>query len=284
MMVLSLLAAVLVGLTVLLSITWVVAREPLGRLMALSRTRAHPGPWRMLEERVGEALGGLLTRFGATGLQRWGRFAPAGPASRMIWRRLGRAILAAAAMCLAATVAALVSGSLPAVQTILALTVTGGWLPGWWEGRTRRAQARELNSSLPELLDFMEVCQRAGLNLRGSLERAALAVGGRLGGEVRVLLDTCSAAQLLTDLGEKYDAQDLKALGGALRQGELLGVPLADILQAQAQGLREAARRRVQATAATAPLKLSLCTVCFFLPSVLALVLIPQLLVFLTRW
>ncbi|MBC7338288.1 MAG: type II secretion system F family protein [Firmicutes bacterium] len=280
----SLLAAVLAGLTVLLSTTCTFAREPLGRLVALVRERDQLGPLGTLEERVGEVLGGLLARLGTTRLDPRGWFAGLASANRMRRRRLGRAVLAAAAPGLAAVATGLITGSLPAPQAILAFMLAGGLLPDWWEARTRRARARELNSSLPQFLDFMEVCQQAGLNLRGSLERAALAVGGRLGSEVRILLDACPPAQLLSELAEKYDAQDLKALGGALRQGELLGIPLADILRAQAQGLREAGRRRMQAAAATAPLKLSLCTVCFFLPSILALVLIPHLLVFLTRW
>jgi Flp pilus assembly protein TadB len=134
------------------------------------------------------------------------------------------------------------------------------------------------------LLDFLVVCQQAGLNLRGSLEKGARAVGGRLGSELRALLDAVPPARLITELGERYGCQELKILGGALRQGELLGLPMVDVLRAQADGVREAHRRRVQAAAATAPLKLSLCTVCLFLPAVLALVLVPQLLVFLSRW
>lgn len=275
----ALLAAVLTGLTVWLS-TAHLAPGSLRRLNVPGGDRNRPRLLQTVEEGVGRALGRVLCRLGmppgAAGLARDGHMLPD--------QRLGRSALAAGALAAAVTALVVIAGSRPAPYVVLSAMVAGGLLPGWWGGRARRARSRELASDLPQLLDFLVVCQQAGLNLRGSLEKGARAVGGRLGSELRALLDTVPPARLLTELGERYGCQELKVLGGALWQGELLGLPVADVLRAQAEGLREAHRRRVQAAAATAPLKLSLCTVCLFLPAVLALVLVPQLLLFLSRW
>jgi len=232
-----------------------------------------------LEERAGVAVASLLSRVYP------GQWPAAGsPGYKTAVRRLGRGALSGAGFVLAVTVGGVLFGTLPSVRLIIATALAGGFLPTWWEERSRRAQARDLAGVLPQFLDLLVVCQQAGLNLRGSLDRAALAVGGRLGRDVRTLLDTVPPAQLVADLGEKYRVAELRTLGGALRQGELLGIPMVDILRSQAEGLREANRRRAQAGAATAPLKLSVCTVCLFLPAALALVLVPQLIVFLSRW
>lgn len=279
----ALVAAVLVGLSVLAwSCGSAGVRHPLGRL---ARAAGHGARGRVhrVEEAVGAAVLGLLGLIPGNG----GRMplpAATGGDEGGRRRRAGLAVLSAAAGGFAVLVGGWLAGCSPATGLLVAATVGGGLLPGWYRAREVRRRARELTRSLPQFLDFVEVCLRAGLNLRGSLERAAHGVGGRLGAEVRLLLDACPPAQVLSDLGERYAAPDLKAVGGALRQGELLGTPLADVLRAQAEGVREAGRRRMRAAAATAPLKLSLCTVCFFLPSVLALVLVPHLLAFLGRW
>lgn len=275
----ALLAAVLTGLTVWVSMAC-LAPGPLRRLNVPGRNRDQPGFLRTLEEGVGGAVGRLLYRLGV----------PRGPkgiaGGRYVLpdKRLGRSALAAGALAAAVAAMALLAGSPPAPHVVLTAMVAGSLLPGWWEARARRARSRELASDLPQFLDIVVVCQQAGLNLRGSLEKGARAVGGRLGSELRAVLDAVPPARLITELGERYGCQELKVLGGALWQGEVLGLPMADVLRAQAEGLREAHRRRVQAAAATAPLKLSLCTVCLFLPAVLALVLVPQLLLFLSRW
>lgn len=273
----ALLAAVLTGLSLWLSTAFL--DPPLRRLKARGRQPGWPGILGAVEERLGRALGEVLCHLGMP----WGAGGVGGSRRAQPERRLGRGVLGAAVLAALALLSAVV-GWRPSPQVVLAAMVAGALLPGWWEGRAQRARSRELAADLPQLLDFLVVCQQAGLNLRGSLEKGARAVGGRLGGEVRTLLDTVPPARLLAELGERYGCQELKVLGGALRQGELLGLPLADVLRAQAEGLREARRRRVQAAAATAPLKLSLCTVCLFLPAVLALVLVPQLLLFLSRW
>ncbi|MEW6398056.1 MAG: type II secretion system F family protein [Bacillota bacterium] len=278
------LAAVLAGMAIWLLASSAFAPGPLGRLTIPERDRDWFGFLTTAEERVGEVAVRLLSRLGVNRLSAAGASSVAVPGNRTHTRRLGRRAMAAAAVGVTATATALVAGSAPSPLLVLAAAAAGGLLPGWSEGRIRRARAREIAASLPQFLDFLVVCQQAGLNLRGSLEEGALAAGGRLGREVRAVLDAVPPAQLVADLGEKYDSPELRALGGALRQGELLGIPLADILRSQAEGLREASRRRLQAASATAPLKLSLCTVCLFLPSVLALVLVPQLLVFLSRW
>lgn len=271
------LAAVLAGLGV-----WLCAAPDAGgslRFPARDPRRGGVNPWRRLGERVGELLLHAWSRKGVRG-------SPSA-ATRQVGetaRLVGRCLVTGAAGGVLLSLAQFAYGQVPSVRLAMGVALAVGLAPAWWEGRAEGARARQMLAALPQLLDLMVICQEAGLNLRESLERAAVAVGGKLGTEVRHLLDTMLPAQVVSDLGERYRLQELKALGGALRQGEMLGTPMVDILRAQADGLREAQRRRVRAAAATAPLKLSLCTVCFFLPSILALVLVPQLLAFLSRW
>lgn len=275
----ALLAASLVGIGVLLASLPENRRGSLARLGVPEKKGWVPSEWAALEERVGMMMAGLLSRIACTG---WGEGTL--PPGRVVARRLGRGGLSGTLGAVAAAVTGRLLGIPASPQLMLAAAVAAAALPFWWEERSRGRMVREIATELPQFLELLVVCHEAGLNLRESLERVARAAGGRLGGEIHTLLDTVGPAQLVVELGRKYGVPELRALGGALRQGELLGLPMVEVFRSQAQALREASRRRVRAMSATAPVKLSVCTVCLFLPATLALVLVPQLLVFLSRW
>lgn len=173
----------------------------------------------------------------------------------------------------------------PGWRLVAVLAAVGtGWGPKWWDDRKKLGISAEIRRSLPNFLDVMVVCTEAGMNLHWALERAAAADESTLGKDIRSLLEMMAPGQVLGELSKRYRMVELASLAAAVSEGEALGLPLAEVLRTQAEQNREAARRRNEAMAGALPVKLSVLTVFFFLPSVLAITVLPQLLLIVSRW
>lgn len=265
----------LVSLLVGIAVWWLLwcqsKGHPLGRLALLGGKSRRRTPGQIISRALDGAAKGIAVRLF--------------PRESKIGTGIIRRVLVAGALGVMATgFACLLEGGQGWKWAGLGGTLAGWYGPEWWRGRERGRRVREVAVSLPQLLDLMVVCAEAGLNLRGSLERAVAVVGGKWGEEVRVLLDAMSPARVMEELERKYRLAELGLLSAALRQGETLGLPANEMLRGLADQMREAMRQRAEAVIAAAPVKLSLCTACFFLPAALALTLAPQLLLFISRW
>lgn len=142
----------------------------------------------------------------------------------------------------------------------------------WASNRKRRA---ELDRSIPEAVDLLSILVTAGLNLNQGLPRVAARLQGPLAEEMK---RTCveiemgvPRGQALEDLASRNNSERLRSVIGAIRCAERYGTPLAQALEIQAREARLSRRRRAEAQAHKAPVKLLFPLVFLILPAFLLL-------------
>lgn len=161
----------------------------------------------------------------------------------------------------------------------------GYMLPDLWlDLRIRQRQFKVLYS-FPDLLDLMAVCVDGGLSLGQTIQVTANRVRGPLGEEwQRVCQEVIMGirpAQALKSMAHRVRLPAISSFANALVQGENLGTPIARVLKEQASTARVQLKQAEEARASAVPLILTVCTVLFFLPALLVILLLPNVLAFL---
>lgn len=152
-----------------------------------------------------------------------------------------------------------------------------------WQVAVREAdRIRRLRKAFPFLLDFISMAMEAGLSLEAALARAAGKLRGPLGDELdRYVLNLgrgMTRREALTALAEGVGLPEVREFAHVLIQADRLGLPLADVLRAQARQHREDRRLQAEEAAQKIPIKLLFPLVLFILPAFFLLVLGPAVL------
>lgn len=115
-----------------------------------------------------------------------------------------------------------------------------------------RRNARIL-AEFPSLAEMMALAVGAGENAVGSLERVSAAAQGELAGEFRRVLAQTRAGTPLTvaleELSDRIRLAPLTRFVDGVSVAVERGTPLADVMRAQAQDVRDAAKRELMETA-----------------------------------
>jgi Flp pilus assembly protein TadB len=150
-------------------------------------------------------------------------------------------------------------------------------------GRYQAAIAREL----PKAAELLTLGAESGLGL---LEAMRLAVGlgdGPVARALAVALAEMDAGRetvaALKAAAERIGGQGATAFVASIVQGIELGTPVARVLRVQADTLRTKHRQALEARIAAISLKVTLVTVLLFVPPLLVLAVLPNLLAFLGR-
>lgn len=142
--------------------------------------------------------------------------------------------------------------------------------------------------SLPSIISFLAIVGESGVGAR-----AGLSILNRIGGdESGVLPLLCDMVSAERSIGEaffqayrEFGAEELRTVAETLSVAERAGAPYAGILMDLAGMLRHALRVRKEREMGLLPLKLTLVTIVFLLPSILIIALMPNVLTFTnTRW
>jgi tight adherence protein C len=170
------------------------------------------------------------------------------------------------------------------VAAVLVGATIGWLLPGWLDKRRLVARQRRLMSDMPTVLDLLAIATASGLPLARALEMVSARHDGPFSLELRRALDEAAAgvrlARALKNLAERTGLKAARGFATAVEQATVLGAPVAQVLRLQAGAVRVQRRRQVEMLIAGLPLKLSLCTVFFFLPAIFIFVVLPNLLAF----
>ena len=148
--------------------------------------------------------------------------------------------------------------------------------------RASRRRARQVEGEVPQLLDLLAAGSTAGLSAELSLRRAAEALRGPLGEDLRGVAH-------LADLGARWRDEldvyatatgsvDLKRTMAVLQRTESLGASLAEATRELAATVRQARRAATLERARTAPVKMLFPLVFLILPAFLLLTVVPVLL------
>lgn len=133
--------------------------------------------------------------------------------------------------------------------------------------------------ALPSALDQITISVEAGLGFDAALLRYAASASGPLADELsRSIQDIRLGAtrrESFDMLLDRTDSQDLRQFVLALTQGERHGLPMAQILRAQAAELRTKRRQRAEQKAAAIPVKVIFPMILCILPCLFIVILGP---------
>lgn len=148
--------------------------------------------------------------------------------------------------------------------------------------RAVRRRARGVEREIPQLLDLLAAGSTAGLSAELSLRRAADALRGPLGEDVRAIAHQADLGARWRDELEAYAVRtgsiDLRRTVAVLQRTERLGSSLADATRELAASVRQARRSASLERARTAPVKMLFPLVFLILPAFLLLTVVPVLL------
>lgn len=153
----------------------------------------------------------------------------------------------------------------------------------------RERKRRLVAAEVPFLLDLLVICADGGLNLHQGLVTASDLVAGPLGeGLFRLRRDLDMGRPLpgaLDALARALDTEEVRSVVRIVKIGQALGTPVGESLRNASRYLRHRLRLATEQRLAAMPLKLTLCTLAFFMPPIFVLLLLPNVLNFAgSRW
>jgi tight adherence protein C len=157
-----------------------------------------------------------------------------------------------------------------------------GWLArDWWLGRQVERRRAVLQEELPTAIDMLTLSLMAGESVPAAFARVAGAVGGGIGYEFqRVVADVragASAVDALESLKNRLPDYATVRFVDALCTGLERGAPLADVLRAQADDVREARRRRLLELGGKREVLMLVPVVFLIMPVIVVFTLLPGL-------
>ncbi len=168
----------------------------------------------------------------------------------------------------------------------LAVLTLSGWL-GWrtpdiWLAIVTRKRQTEIQLALPDMIDLITISVEAGLGFYAAIQRVSLRFVNPLSDEFLRSLQEARLGrtnmEAMRDLMRRADVEDLTMFISSLIQAETLGVPIANVLRAQSERLRDKRRQRAREQAQKAPLKMLFPLVFFIFPALFVIILGPALL------
>jgi tight adherence protein C len=180
-----------------------------------------------------------------------------------------------------------VAGALGAVLALrhpALLVVTGGigaiagfFLPDVLLYNAGLKRQQQLAITLPDALDLLTICVEAGLGFDAALAQVARNVKGPLAAEfARVLQEMQigkSRSEAMRALAERTTSPEVRSFVSALIQSTELGIPVANVLRAQATEMRVRRRQRAEAQAQRIPVKITFPLIGCLFPALFVIVL-----------
>jgi len=152
--------------------------------------------------------------------------------------------------------------------------------PNSWLKAKAKQRQKEIQHTLPDVLDLLTVSVEAGLGFDAALLKVVEKQKGVLAEEfLRVLQEIKMGRprrESLRDLAKRNKpAEDLSNVVASLVQADQLGISIGGVLRNQAKQIRQKQRQRAEEKAQKAPVKMMIPLVFFVFPSIFIIVLGP---------
>ena len=152
----------------------------------------------------------------------------------------------------------------------------------WLKSKAKQRQ-KEIQHSLPDVLDLLTVSVEAGLGFDAAVLKVVEIQKGALAEEfLRVLQEIKMGRprrESLRDLAKRNKpAKDLSSVVASLVQADQLGISIGGVLRNQAKQIRQKQRQRVEEKAQKAPVKMMIPLVFFVFPTIFIVTLGPAIL------
>jgi tight adherence protein C len=157
--------------------------------------------------------------------------------------------------------------------------VFGYLLPGAYIGGKARSRQKEIQRTLPDVMDLLTISVEAGLGFDAALAQVVKNVPGSLSEEIGRLLQEMqigvSRADAFRHLSDRTDIDDLHAFVLSMIQADLFGVSIANVLRAQSHEQRQKRRQRAEEIAMKIPVKIVFPLIFCVLPALFVVILGP---------
>jgi tight adherence protein C len=158
----------------------------------------------------------------------------------------------------------------------------GLYLPGLIVSARASDRAKEILNGFPDTLDLMLVCLEAGLGIDAAFNRVGSEIAGshpllaRLFAQVSLELRAGRSREVaLRQLARKSGVPEITAFTTLIIQSDRLGASVAQALRIYSAEMREARKLRAEEKAHRIPVLLSIPLVCFMLPVMVAVLMLP---------
>jgi tight adherence protein C len=145
-----------------------------------------------------------------------------------------------------------------------------------------RINSRQMNirNQLPEIMDLLSVAIEAGLGFDAALVKIGERLKGALVDELNIVLIEIQLGKprkdALKSLSDRSSLEELKTFLSSIIQAEQLGIPIKNVLYAQAKQLRVTRRQIAEEKAMKAPIKMMIPMVLFIFPVLFIILLGPS--------
>ena len=158
----------------------------------------------------------------------------------------------------------------------------GLYLPSIFIRRRTAARRQEILNGFPDALDLLLVCVEAGLGLESAFSRVGEEMteshpllAQQFGAAVLELRAGRSHEDALRRMAERSGSEDIRGFATLLVQSTKLGSSIAQTLRIYSSEMRERRRLRAEEKAHRLPVLLSVPLVCFMLPSMIGVLMLP---------
>ncbi len=162
---------------------------------------------------------------------------------------------------------------------VLAGALTGYIYPNIWLNRRIRRRQEAIRRALPNALDMLTIAVSAGLGFDAAVARVVEKWSNPLTEEFERMLFEMQLgvprAEALRHLAERTGVEEITSLVAIIIQAERLGASISDVLQAQAQTMRQRRRQWAEEQARKAPIKMLIPLVLFIFPALFIVILGP---------
>jgi len=171
---------------------------------------------------------------------------------------------------------------LPLLQSLLLALLSaavGFTAPDFWLSQQMRKRQRLITRHLPDFVDLLATCVEAGLGLDAAIDRITRRFPGPLAEEFQRYLWEVQIGRprnlALLGIAERTNCEDIRILAASLTQAELFGLPVANVLRAQAEALRERRFQQARERARRAPILMLPALAFCFCPVIFLLLFVP---------
>ena len=169
---------------------------------------------------------------------------------------------------------------LVALMLVLVSGLSGFLARDWWLGEAVTKREKQLVAEFPALAEMMALSVTAGESALAALERICLTSRGELAREFSdILAQTRTGVSLraLQEFAERTRVPALSRFVEGIAVAIERGTPLADVLRAQAQDVRDNAKRELMETAGKKEIAMLAPVVFFILPLTVIFAVFPGL-------
>ncbi|MDB5387238.1 MAG: Type secretion system domain protein [Planctomycetaceae bacterium] len=169
------------------------------------------------------------------------------------------------------------------IGTGLCVALLGWALPKLYIAGQAADRRSEIERSLPDVLDMLNMCVSQGMTLINALKRVTQELGSvfpALSQELKIVAEQAELGtleQALTNFSRRVDAPDVHSFTSLLIQTERMGTSVSAALGDYAENMRESLKQRADEKSNKATFQLLFPTVLFLMPSVYIFLLGPSI-------